>query len=291
MTDQLPFHVYDVFTDRPFAGNPLAIVEGADALSTAQMQAMAREFNLSETIFVLPPEDPAHTARVRIFTPNHEMPFAGHPTVGCAIHLAGDSADEVTLEENAGLVPVTIRRSGAIHAEFTAPVSPDPRALDLDAASLAAALGLTEGDLGQHRPYVVHGGHPFVFVPVASLDALSRAGPSDGWRKLVEAAGTGSGYVYTEGADVDYESRMFAPDGGIVEDPATGSATSLLSGQLLANGGLSAGTNTLRLRQGRDMGRESHLDLSVDVAGGAITAVRVGGSAVKVSSGQIKLPA
>jgi trans-2,3-dihydro-3-hydroxyanthranilate isomerase len=135
----LPFHIYDVFTATPFTGNPLAIVEGADGLSVAQMQTMARQFNLSETIFVQTPDDPAHTAKVRIFTPNAEIPFAGHPTVGCAIHLSGGTADHVTLEEVAGLVPVNITEG---EAEFTAPRIPAPIGTAPGRPTMAAALGL-----------------------------------------------------------------------------------------------------------------------------------------------------
>jgi trans-2,3-dihydro-3-hydroxyanthranilate isomerase len=154
----LTFHTCDVFTDRAFQGNPLAIVLGADDLTPAQMQTIAREFNLSETIFVQQPRDPAHTARVRIFFPTAEIPFAGHPTIGCAIHLAtamagsGDFDRDLVLEEEAGLVPVRVwRRGGMVRAEFRAPVVPHgvtdapDRDRALKVARLAAALGLDEG--------------------------------------------------------------------------------------------------------------------------------------------------
>ena len=122
----LNFHIYDVFTTTPFTGNPLAVVEGADDLTTAQMQTIARQFNLSETIFIQTPDDPAHTAKVRIFFPTNEIPFAGHPTIGCAIHLAQGTATQITLEEVAGLVPVTLSQGEATLAEFTAPKLPRP---------------------------------------------------------------------------------------------------------------------------------------------------------------------
>src|SRR6056297_4103313 len=144
----LRFFVYDVFTTTPFTGNPLAIVEGADGLSTAQMQTIARQFNLSETIFVQTPDNPAHTAKVRIFFPTAEIPFAGHPTIGCALNLAGETATHVTLEEQAGLVPVTITRDGpTVQAEFTAPKLPRALPATPGRATMAAALGLTEQDL------------------------------------------------------------------------------------------------------------------------------------------------
>lgn len=293
----LTYYIYDVFTDTPYAGNPLAVVEAADDLSTAQMQAIAREFNLSETIFITAPQGPVAEGEtrvgVRIFTPEHEMPFAGHPTVGCAVHLAGDvkGAQVITLEEVAGPTPVQVTREGGdVRAEFVAPVSPGVQDLPLDPDELAQAVGLKAADLGQHRAHITTGGHPFVHIQLADRAALSRAAPGPGWARLTEVAGTGSVYLYTPGEAADFEARMFSP-GAIGEDPATGSATALLSAQLLANGELSDGTTTFRLCQGRDMGRLSHLELSVDVKGGQIDDVRVAGSAVQVARGQIAPPA
>ncbi|MEM1273426.1 MAG: PhzF family phenazine biosynthesis protein [Pseudomonadota bacterium] len=290
----LPFHIYDVFTDTAFQGNPLAIVENARALSTEQMAALAREFNLSETVFILPPEDPANTARVRIFTPDHEMPFAGHPTLGCAIYLASKGAGtaHIVLEENAGLVPVTITRDGDhVQGEFNAPVIPTARAIDLPRAALAAALGIAEDAIGPDQAHVVSGGPSFVQIGLIDAAALTHAQPAEpAFSALAEAAGATSVYVYAPGVETDYEARMFAPLSGIAEDPATGSATALFAAQLLANGALSDGRTDLALAQGRDMGRLSHLSLSIDVAAGAITAVRVGGCAVPVATGQIAPP-
>ena len=292
----LDFHIYDVFTDTPFTGNPLAIVEGAEALSTRQMQAMAREFNLSETIFILPPADPGHSARVRIFTPAFEMPFAGHPTIGCAIHLALSGADgpvdtTVTLEEEAGLVPVRVTgAAGAVTGEFVAPVTPDAQPIRLDRARLAAAFDLTEQDIGGHTAHLVSGGHPFAYIELSGIEALSRARPGRGWRDFTEAAGADAVYLYCPGEEADFEARMFAPEAGVGEDPATGSATALFTGQLLANGALGDGNSTFRIRQGRDMGRESWLGLSVRVAGGTIEEIRVSGAAVPVSSGRMTVP-
>lgn len=300
----LDYYLYDVFTDTPYAGNPLAVVAAADALSTAQMQAMAREFNLSETIFITAPRAPAAEGEtrvaVRIFTPEHEMPFAGHPTVGCAVHLAGEAegAQVVTLEEVAGPTPVRVtRQDGVVRAEFVAPVSPGVQDLRLTPEEIAQAVGLSAADLGPHRAHITTGGHPFVHIQVASRAALSRAAPGAGWARLAEVAGTGAVYLYAPGDEADFEARMFSP-GAIGEDPATGSATALLSAQLLANGALSEGTNSFRLCQGRDMGRLSHLALSIDVvgdvsgdgAGSRIDQVRVAGGAVQVARGQIAPP-
>lgn len=169
----LAFHICDVFTDRRFAGNPLAIVPGADDLTPAQIQTLAREFSLSESVFVQRPRNPAHTARVRIFFPIAEIPFAGHPSLGCAIHLAtasagaGDFDCELTLEEEAGLVPVKFWRRGAItRAEFVAPVIPHAvtGATVPGAEALAAALGLPLGEIGfgAHRPGLWQGGARFL---------------------------------------------------------------------------------------------------------------------------------
>ncbi|NKX44318.1 PhzF family phenazine biosynthesis protein [Roseicyclus persicicus] len=287
----LRFHIYDVFTTTPFTGNPLAIVEGAGGLTTAQMQTLARQFNLSETIFVQPPDDPAHTAKVRIFFPTAEIPFAGHPTIGCALHLAGDTASEITLEEVAGLVPVTITRDGgATLAEFTAPRLPVRHAPVPPHALIAAALDLTPARIGPHDPGVWQGGPAFLYVPVTDLDTLAAARPIEPvWSELMAAARVDSAYLYTATPE-GIRSRMFSPTAGIPEDPATGSATAILAGQLLANGALPGGTTTLRLRQGVEMGRPSDLRLTVDVDAGAIAAIRVAGSAVKIAEGTIRIP-
>ncbi len=296
---RLPFFTVDVFTERRFEGNPLAIVEDSDDLTGEQMQAIAREFNLSETIFVRRPADPAHTAHVRIFFPTDEIPFAGHPTIGCAIHLAlkqhpgeADFETLITLEEVAGLVPVRVRReAGAISAQFTAPVIPSAAPGGKPDAGMAArALGLSVDDIGfgSHEPAAWQGGPTFLHVPVASLDALARARPCEpDWAALMRAAGVHSAYLYTphEGG---YRARMFAPDVGTPEDPATGSASAILAAQLLASGELAEGTNAFALRQGYEMGRPSQIGLEIDVADGRLSAVRISGSSVPVSQGLIE---
>jgi trans-2,3-dihydro-3-hydroxyanthranilate isomerase len=302
----LTFHTCDVFTTRPFAGNPLAIVLGADDLSPAQMQVLAREFNLSETIFVQRPANPAHTARVRIFFPTAEIPFAGHPTIGCAIHLAtaaagpGDFDTRIVLEEEAGLVPVRVWRRGAeTWAEFTAPVIPHAvtdapdLAAALDPLRLAAALGLAADEIGfaTHRPGLWQGGPRFLYAPVASLEALAKARPIQPvWSDQMQAAGVDSIYLYTPGPDCDYRARMFSPTAGIPEDPATGSASAILAAQLLAAGALKDGETRLALRQGVEMGRPSEIGLTIALQSGRLAGVRVAGSAVPVASGQIRVP-
>ena len=293
----IAFHTLDVFTETPFVGNPLAVVLGADALTTAQMQTIAREFNLSETIFVMAPRDPAHTARVRIFFPTAEIPFAGHPTIGCAILLAeeahqGDFATTITLEEEAGLVPVTVsRQGGRIVAELTAPVVPYPAGGTPDLALLAAALDLAPGDIGPHAPGVHEGGPRFLYAPLASLEALARARVVEPhWSRLIAAHGVDSVYLYAKGAHCDYRARMYSPTAGIPEDPATGSASAILAAQLLANGAVPDGTTRLTLHQGVEMGRPSVLRLTIEAAGGALTAVRIAGSAVRIGEGRLTPP-
>lgn len=296
----LEFHTLDVFTDRAFAGNPLAVVLGADGLSPAQMQTIAREFNLSETIFVMAPRDPAHTARVRIFFPTAEIPFAGHPTVGCAIHLAtqaagaGDFAADLVLEEEAGLVPVTVTRQGdSVEAEFAAPVLPHAAAGAVLTEALAPALGLSPTGIGfaAHRPAVWQGGPAFLYVPVGSLNSLAQARPiQPHWDAVMQAAGVDSAYLYTAGADCDFRARMFSPTAGIPEDPATGSASAILAAQLAASGALTGTEDRFVLHQGVEMGRPSRIHLTVQQEGERLARVLIRGSAVPVSSGRIVVP-
>lgn len=293
----IAFHTLDVFTETPFVGNPLAVVLGADSLTTAQMQTIAREFNLSETIFVMAPRDPAHSAKVRIFFPTAEIPFAGHPTIGCAILLAeaahrGDFSTTITLEEEAGLVPVTVsRQAGRIIAELTAPVLPYPAGGTPDAALLAAALDLGPEDLGPHAPGVHEGGPRYLYAPLASLAALARARVVEPhWSRLIAVHGVDSAYLYAKGEDCDFRARLFSPTAGVPEDPATGSASAILAAQLLANGAVPDGTTRLTLHQGVEMGRPSILRLTIAAAGGALAAVRIAGSAVRIGEGRLRLP-
>ncbi len=293
----LDFHTLDVFTTTPYTGNPLSVVLGAEGLTTAQMQAMAREFNLSETIFVMPPRDPAHTAAVRIFFPTAEIPFAGHPTLGCATLLAemahgpGDWDTDITLEEVAGLVPVRLtRRAGVTQGSFAAPVIPHSAAARTTPAQAAQALGLPAAAITGATEFW-QGGPTFLYVPVDSLETLAAARPIEPhWSALLQGTGCDSAYLFARLPDGSIRARMFSPTGGVPEDPATGSATAILSGWLLAHGHLNAGTTTLRLRQGVEMGRPSDLTLAATVSQGKLTEVRVGGSAVRVSQGRIAPP-
>lgn len=300
---KLPFHTLDVFTTRRFGGNPLAVVLDADDLSTEQMQRIAREFNLSETIFVRKPADPANTASVRIFLPSAELPFAGHPTVGCAILLAerkmkpGCSFETVIrLEEVAGLVPVKVSRIGeGARAQFTAPVISFRADVPVPAPDMAGrALGLEASEIGfdGHGIGVYQGGPRFLFVPVASKQALARSRVIEPhWSHLTEGIGTTGAYLYARGgesAKTSFRARFYAPNSGIPEDPATGAATAVLAAQLLGAEGLSDGTHAWSLEQGYDMGRPSDLHLEADVKDGRLTAARVAGNAIEVMRGTLE---
>ena len=301
---KLNFHTLDVFTAVKFSGNPLAVVLDADALSTEQMQTIAREFNLSETIFVLKPENPANTAKVRIFLPNAEIPFAGHPTVGCAILLASmkhkpGCAFEtmIRLEENAGLVPVKVTRIGErATAMFTAPIVPFAvDALLPSPAAIAEALALQAADIGfgGHEISLIQGGPGILFIPVATREALASSRVTEpGWSSITNSVGVSLAYLYTRGGDnpkTAFRGRMYAPASGIAEDPATGAATALLAVQLLSAEKLADGTHKWELEQGYEMGRPSQLRLEVDVRSGKLTAVRVAGQAVPVMEGVLDI--
>ncbi|MGE0239486.1 MAG: PhzF family phenazine biosynthesis protein [Parvibaculaceae bacterium] len=302
----LKFNTLDVFTNRRFGGNPLAVVHDADALTTEQMQTITREFNLSETIFVMKPKDPNNTARVRIFFPGGEMPFAGHPTLGCAILLAEMKhkpgcpfETEIRLEEVAGLVPVKVTRIGDVpQGMFKAPVVPKKLADGPGKVQVAAALGIAAEDIGfdGHAPMLIEGGPAFFFAPVVSRGVVEKARPCEpAWSALMDSlsghkAYIDAVYVYArggDGKDTSFRSRMFAPGGGIPEDPATGSATALLARQILISDKLKDGTHRFVLEQGYEMKRPSDLILEADVAQGDLTQVRVGGQAVRVSAGVI----
>ena len=242
------FATLDVFTDRRFAGNPLAVVLDAQALDAAAMQAIAREFNHPETVFVFAPADPAHRARVRIFTPARELPFAGHPTVGTAVLLgAGDGGGrDIVLEEGIGPVRCTVEStSGGGIARFAIPQLPTEAGPTADDAAIAAALSLAPSDIGEGRPARWSAGLPFTFVPIASLSAMARCRPD--LAKFDAAFGAGGAvYVFcneTVEPGHHFHARMFAPGMGVSEDPATGSAAAAFAGLLARR--LSDGTHAL----------------------------------------------
>ena len=300
---RLPYHILDVFTNQRFGGNPLAVVLGADGLDPTRMQTIAREFNLSETVFVLKPQNAAHTARVRIFTPAIEMPFAGHPTVGTAALLAqlkspepsGNGDALIVLEEGIGPVRVGVRlRPGAApFAEFDAPKLPQESGSLPPADRLAAAVGLIPGEIGfeNHRPTRLVAGNAFAFVPVATLEAMAKARVSSTHWGAAFQGGIGA-FLYcrqTVHTTSAFHARMFAPEHGVAEDPATGSEAVGLAGVVHRFDALPDGLHKRTIEQGFEMGRPSLIELSLQVEGGKLEAVRIGGHAVRVAEGTIEV--
>jgi trans-2,3-dihydro-3-hydroxyanthranilate isomerase len=292
------YFTLDVFTSRRFAGNPLAVVLDGSGLDTPAMQTVAREFNLPETVFVFPPAGESHRARVRIFTPARELPFAGHPTVGTAVLLAhldgGEAAREIVLAEQVGPVACQVRpRAGGGNASFRIPRLPEKIGPVGDAGKLAAALSLKPDDLdsGGFAPENWTAGNPFTFVPLRGLDTIGRARPEMScWGEAFGPADPPGAFLFCrEVADPanSFRTRMFAPAMGIVEDPATGSAAAAFAG-VLAAGGLGDGAHAFILEQGYEMGRPSLLHLSLSIGAGKLESATVGGDAVIVSEGTIE---
>jgi trans-2,3-dihydro-3-hydroxyanthranilate isomerase len=286
------FATLDVFTDRRFAGNPLAVVLDAEALDAAAMQAIAREFNHPETVFVFAPAEPAHRARVRIFTPARELPFAGHPTVGTAVLLGVRDArgGDIVLEEGIGAVRCTLESTsgGGGSVRFAIPQLPTEVGAPADDAAIAAALSLTPSDIGEGRPARWSAGLPFTFVPIASLSAMARCRPDLAKFDAAFGAG-GAAYVFcneTAEPGHHFHARMFAPGMGVPEDPATGSAAAAFAGVLARR--LRDGTHALAIEQGYEMGRPSLIRLTAEVAAGRLVSASIGGNAVIVTEGTIE---
>lgn len=300
------FYTTDVFTDRVFGGNPLAVFPEAQGLSTPTMQRIAAEFGVSETVFVLPPETAGHTRRLRIFTPGAELPFAGHPTIGTAYVLArtgyvalrGD-ATRVIFEEGIGPVPVSILwKEGTIAgARLTAPQLPIHGPPPPPLSAIAHVLSLDPHDLraDDFRPESVSCGVPFLFVPLRDRDALrrTRVDPAR-WDQVMKGAWAPSIYAFCfepDSPEATLAARMFAPGYRVPEDPATGAAVSALAGYLSRRD--RSGDVKLRwtVEQGVDMGRPSRLDLEAERReDGSLVEVCVGGAAVMVSSGEMEVP-
>ena len=297
------YFTLDVFTDQRFGGNPLAVILDARGMTSEQMLQVTREFNYSESTFVLPAESPDTTKRVRIFTPGGEVPFAGHPTVGTAIALvfngdapaAGDSV-RVVLGENVGPVPVTVRLTDGVPtwAQLSVAKLPEEQP-PMDRAVVADLLGLTASDLmtnTAYAPAATSCGLPFLIVPLASRDAVSRARVVDAvFARTLRGTACAMVMVFAMIDDtpgVDVHCRVFCPDDGVPEDPATGSANAALGGYLAVR---TPRTGTLRWvsQQGMEMGRPSKLEIEVDKTSGGISAVRVGGSAVLMSEGRLRI--
>lgn len=292
---QLEFATVDVFTERRFGGNPLAVVLNAAGLTSAQMQAIAGEFNLSETTFVLPPKSPEHTAEVRIFTPKAELPFAGHPNVGTAFVLARQSPGlgGLIFEQQAGLVPLELlREGGSVAGARLAAPQPLSRGPDLTADLVAAACGIAVGDIEtrHHAPCVASCGTAFGLAELKTRRALETARPrAETFSKNFPVGGaTGIHLYWRDGAEgVDIRARMFAPLHGVPEDPATGSANLALAGLLASLRPEPDLALRWRIAQGVEMGRPSILDASAEKRGGQVAEMRIGGRCIAVMSGRI----
>jgi trans-2,3-dihydro-3-hydroxyanthranilate isomerase len=290
------FATLDVFTGTRFAGNSLAVVFDADGIDGAAMQAVAREFNHPETVFVLKPKAAGATAHVRIFTPVLEMPFAGHPTVGTAVALAlrRNAGSDIVLEEKIGLLKCRVQTedAGRGRATFVIPALPRDTGAAASRDAIAAALGLATDDIGfdGHQPSKWSAGVVFTFVPVRNIDAVRRC-------RIVDAqwgaafADTGA-YIFsreTEDKASDFHARMFAPGFGVREDPATGSAAAAFAGFCAKSLSLGDGEHRFIIEQGFEMGRRSMIELGLTKRGGALVSASVGGPAVVVTEGEIEI--
>lgn len=296
------FFTLDVFTKTAMAGNPLAVVLDSDGLDDAAMQLIAREFQLSETVFLAKPQAMGNRAALRIFTPSRELPFAGHPTVGTSVLIAllnnsGEAGDAFILEEKVGLVPVAARATGISSGEaiFSLPKLPvriEDAASDVD---LACALNLRTEEIGfdHHRPSVFSAGVGFTFIPVRDAATVAAARIDHGhWKDAIRPKDHANAFVYcreTHEKGHQFHARMFAPDLGIGEDPATGGAVAAFAGVLMAYEGLGDGQHRFVIEQGYEMRRPSQITLEMEIQGGSLVTARIGGSAVIVSEGKLHL--
>jgi trans-2,3-dihydro-3-hydroxyanthranilate isomerase len=302
--DRLPYVTVDVFTDTRFGGNPLAVILDARGLDNATMQRIAAEFNYSESTFVLPPDDPANSARVRIFTPTAELPFAGHPNVGTGFVLAREGnalgrpvGDALRFEEAAGPVNIEVLRdaTAVIGARIRAPRTPE-FGPELEGHAVAACASLPAADLrtDRHDPLLASVGLPFVVAEAASLEALGRAAPN---AAAVAAANRALSqpddafalflYVRTGEDPLRVRARMFAPVAGISEDPATGSAAAALGALLASLGSQQGGAVEIVVEQGVEMGRPSRIDVRAELAAGVVRSVSIAGRCVEVMRGAL----
>ena len=299
---QIPFVTVDVFTDRKFGGNQLAVIPDGRDLTSAQMQAIAGEFNIAETTFVLPPQDRAHTAQVRIFTPRAELPFAGHPNIGTAYVLAKESErvggtvnDPIIFEEKAGLVRLDLLKEGAsVVGARLAPPQPLSCGDDVNAEIIAAACSLAVDDIEttNHPPRIASCGVPFTFAELKTRAALAAAQPrTEVFTKHLPAEQiTGVLlYVYDRRDGFDLQVRMFAPLYGIPEDPATGSGNVALAGLLASLRPEPELKLALRIAQGVDLGRPSLLEASAEKRGGKIVGMAIGGRCVPMTRGVLEV--
>lgn len=299
------FYTADVFTDRIFGGNPLAVFPEARGLRAPQMRDAARELNLSETVFVFPAELSRHTRRLRIFTPSAELPFAGHPTIGTAHVLASigeipleRDVTNIVFEEGVGPVPVTIRAEDGrpVFAQLAAARLPEFGPPPPPPETIATTLSLHPSDLlrAEAGPQAVSCGVPFLFVPVRDRAAIQRVRVNrEQWERFFSSYWAPHLYVFAYDAELNGSSlraRMFAPALGIEEDPATGAAATALAGYLGVRDGRSDATLRWKIEQGFEMGRPSILHVEADKRDGAVISIRVGGASVLVSDGTMEVP-
>jgi trans-2,3-dihydro-3-hydroxyanthranilate isomerase len=302
MRTKTPFVLIDVFTSRPFGGNQLAVFTDAAALNTSEMQKLAHEMNFSESTFVMPPES-SGARRVRIFTPKHEMPMAGHPTVGTTWVLASrgeialDSASvDATLQLGIGPVTVTVESSGG-KPDFVwmAHREPEFGAKRDDRKRIAEALGINAADVRDDLPIqVVSTGFPFLFVPVRTLDALAKCAPNApalaALFKPGEPVLATYMFVANESGEFAPRSRMFAPHDGVPEDPATGGASAPFGAYAAAYGLIQPAPKALfTIQQGVEMGRPSEIRVEVASNDNGKFAIRIGGRCAIVGEGSMFL--
>lgn len=302
-----PFYTTDVFTKTPFGGNQLAVLPESTGIAEGVMQAIAREFNLSNTAFVLPPRSPDHALALRIFTRSRELQFAGHPTLGTAFILASNGViplegdvTRVVFEERVGDVPVEIHAEGGAptFTRFISPKLPEFGPPPPPVGHIAAMLSLAPGDVlddDKDEPRAVSCGLPFLFVPLASLDAVRRARFNwEWWQQTLATYWAPMVFLFsyeTEGEDTDIHARMFYAQAGYEEDPGTGAAASALAGYLASSKAVGdGGTHRWTVEQGIEMGRPSRMEIEADKLGGRITETRVGGHCVLVGQGEIEIP-
>jgi trans-2,3-dihydro-3-hydroxyanthranilate isomerase len=292
---QLDYLLLDVFTTERLKGNPLAVVLNADPLLDDQMQAIAGEFNLSETVFIKRPQAIKHTAAVRIFTPSVELPFAGHPTVGAAVALGlRTRSSAVRLEQKVGLITCIMEKvdKQVGFARFALPQMPSETGHAPDVYKIAGTLGIEPEDVGcgLYHPAVYSAGVEYYLVPVRNAAVLRQVRPERrGWSEIYPI-GHSAVYVFTETPDErenQLAARMFSPGMGLGEDPATGSAAAALIGLLARHG--NPGQTELVVRQGHEMGRPSRIFVQYRKEGDRLTHGGIGGHAVIVGEGKLDL--
>ncbi len=294
------YFICDVFTDTRFGGNPLAVLPDARGLSTQQMQQIAREFNFSESTFVLPAQH-GNTRQVRIFTPTAEVPFAGHPNIGTAFCLVSSGelgevtqATTLTFEEKAGLVPVNVQpqKGSPLWCELAAPERVSVGKA-ISVAMLAEAVSLQPQDIltDTHAPLLASVGLPFVMAELRDRETLEKARANiPGLEAIADLGVMPDVHLYTRSNDdFDLRARMFAPMDGVPEDPATGSANCALAGLLAHCDEAASGDYRWRIAQGVEMGRPSTLMATASKADGVVTRTGVGGTCVMVSEGTLQV--